>query len=201
MTMNPKKDKNEEVQNAAEAANVPVEPAAEEAAPIETAAEENPPAVQQEIENLKHEVEEAKTKAAEYLDGWQRSRAEFANYKKRIERDQELVNQKAAGNILKRFLEVSDDLDRALTNRPQDDDGAVWANGIDLVYRKLHAILESEGLKVIQTEGQFFDPGLHEAISHEESPAHESGQIIGVVQQGYLLGERVLRPARVRVAR
>ncbi len=147
------------------------------------------------------ELQEALARADEYLDGWQRARAEFTNYKKRVEREQALAHQTAAGNILKRYLDISDDLERALRNRPQGEEGAAWAEGIDLIYRKLVSTIESEGVKKIDTEGQFFDPMLHEAISQEDSDHHESGQIIEVVQPGFMLGERVLRPARVRVAR
>lgn len=154
----------------------------------------------EEMENLKQELDEIRTKADEYLDGWQRARADFANYKKRVERDQAQVYQMAVGSIVKRYLEVLDDLERALKNRPLSNDGATWAEGIELVYRKLLAILEAEGVRLMEADGQFFDPNLHEAISQENSPDHESGQIIEVVKQGYLLGERVIRPALVRVA-
>lgn len=152
------------------------------------------------LEALKNELAECHSKADEYLDGWQRARAEFANYKKRVERDQALVYQNASGNIIKRYLDVLDDLERALKNRPEDDEGASWAAGIELIYRKLSMILESEGVKVMDADGKIFDPNLHEAISHEPAENHESGQIIEVVKQGYLLGDRVLRPALVRVA-
>ena len=154
----------------------------------------------EEMENLKQELDEIRTKAGEYLDGWQRARADFANYKKRVERDQAQVYQMAVGSIVKRYLEVLDDLERALKNRPLSNDGATWADGIELVYRKLIAILDAEGVRLMEADGQFFDPNLHEAISQENSPDHESGQIIEVVKQGYLLGERVIRPAQVRVA-
>jgi len=153
------------------------------------------------IDGLKSELVEAQAKADEYLDGWQRSRAEFANFRKRVERDQAVANQAATGNILKRFLDVVDDLDRALKNSPKNEEGANWAGGIELIYRKLLTSLENEGVQVIQAEGQTFDPSLHEAISQEDHPDLESGQVIATVQQGYILGERVLRPARVRVAR
>lgn len=153
------------------------------------------------LEILQGELTEARLKADEYLDGWQRSRAEFANFKKRTEREQEQVYQTAAGAIIKRYLGVLDDLERALKNRPQEGEGAAWAEGIELIYRKLLAILESEGVKPMQPEGQMFDPNLHEAILSEDSDHHESGQIIEVLQPGYLLGEKVLRPAMVRVAR
>ncbi|OGO29320.1 MAG: nucleotide exchange factor GrpE [Chloroflexi bacterium RBG_16_52_11] len=153
------------------------------------------------MEALKGELEAWQSRANEYLDGWQRSRAEFANYKKRQEREQSLLYQNAAGTIIKRYLEVLDDLDRALKNRPQDGDGAAWAAGIELIYRKLSSILESEGVVVMQAEGQSFDPNLHEAISQEDNHQYESGQIIEVIKQGYLIGDRVLRPALVRIAR
>ena len=163
---------------------------------------ETPPAkTDAELESLKEELSQAQAKASEYLDGWQRSMAEFANYKKRIEREQAQTQQWATAIVIKRYLELFDDLERALRNRPADQDGARWADGVELIYRKFLNYLENEGVQLIETEGQFFDPNLHEAISNEDHPTLESGQIIDVVQQGYRLGERVLRPARVRVAR
>ena len=149
---------------------------------------------------LKQELQEWQDKANEYLDGWQRARADFANYKKRIERDQAIINQNAAANIIRRFLEIIDDLELALKNRPAEGDGAGWAEGIELIYRKLSGMLESEGVSPIEAEDQFFDPNLHEAITYEQHPGLESGQIIAVVKQGYRMGDRVLRPAQVRVA-
>lgn len=154
-----------------------------------------------EEERLASELEEWQLKADEYLDGWQRSRAEFANYKKRVERDQAQISQKATANIIKHFLEVMDDLELALKNRPQDGEGSAWADGIELVYRKFSSILESEGVTPIETDGQYFDPSLHEAVTNEDHPDYESGRIIEVLKRGYLIGDRVLRPATVRVAR
>jgi molecular chaperone GrpE len=158
-------------------------------------------AVQEEKEVLRHELEGASAKADEYLEGWQRARAEFSNYKKRVEREQSQTFQIAAGKIFKRYLEVIDDLDRALKNSPKEGDGAVWADGIELVYRKMISIMENEGVSIMETDGKEFDPNLHEAVSSEESDEHESGEIIETLQKGYLIGDRVLRPAMVRVAR
>lgn len=154
----------------------------------------------EETEQLKKELEEVKAKSQEYLEGWQRERAEFTNYKKRIDREREQLNQTIAGNILKRYFDILDDFERALKNKPKDGDGAVWADGIELIYRKLLAILESEGVRAMEVEGQYFDPNLHEALSQEASPDHESGQVIEVIKNGYVIGDRVLRPALVRVA-
>lgn len=158
-------------------------------------------AAQEELQNLREELDSTQAKADEYLDGWQRARAEFANYKRRIDREQSQVYQVATANIIKRFLDILDDLERALKNRPQDEEGAAWAEGIELIYRKFVAVLEAEGVKPMQADGEVFDPNLHEAISQEENEDFESGQIIEVVKRGYYLDDRVLRPAMVRVAR
>ncbi|MCJ7660862.1 MAG: nucleotide exchange factor GrpE [Anaerolineales bacterium] len=151
-------------------------------------------------EELEMRLAEALSEKEEYLDGWQRTQADFANYKKRVERDRQQVQQNATANVVRRYLEILDDLERALANQPQDGEGAVWANGIDLVYRKWLNALEVNDVKPMEVDDQLFDPELHEAISHEESDEHESGEVIEVVQTGYFIGDRVLRPARVRVA-
>lgn len=158
---------------------------------------------EEEITQLRCDLEKTQSRADEYLAGWQRERAEFINYKKRIEREQSQGGQNAFANAIRRYLDIADDLARALKdgNRPTDGNGAVWAEGIDLIHRKMVAAFEADGVKLIDAKGKFFDPNLHEAISNEDSPEHESGQIIDVVQPGYILGERVIRPARVRVAR
>ncbi len=151
------------------------------------------------ITGLQKELDEARTIAAEYLDGWQRSLAEFANYKKRVERDREQILQTITGTIVKRYLEVADDLERALKTRPQEGEGAVLANGVDLIYRKLLNLLASQEVKPMDALGQSFDPNKHEAIGHMESTVYPSGHIAEVVQNGYLIGDRVLRPALVRI--
>jgi molecular chaperone GrpE len=150
-----------------------------------------------EIDALNKKLADAEAKTYEYKDSWLRSQAEFQNYRKRIERDNELTYISLKGDILKRILPVLDDLERALQNRSADD---AWANGIELVARKFQNILESEGLKKIEALGAEFDPNFHEAISHETADGAKSGNVIGVVQNGYMLGERVIRPALVRVA-
>jgi molecular chaperone GrpE len=158
---------------------------------------ENGDQFQDEIEALQKQLEEAQAKAAENLDGWQRAQAEFINYKNRVQRDRELDYASMKGDIIKKVLPVLDDMERALANRP---DGSSWANGMELIVRKFQNILASEGLKRIEATGQPFDPNFHEAISSEPNEDVESGHVIEVVQNGYILGERVIRPAMVRVA-
>ena len=159
---------------------------------------ENAEQANAEIEALMKRLEEAEAKVAEHRDGWQRAQADFINYKSRVQRDQELMKSVMKGDIIKKFLPVLDDLERALQNRPADSGS--WIGGIELIHKKLQSILESEGVTRIEAEGQLFDPNFHEAISHEPNETVESGHVIAVVQNGYMLGDHVIRPALVRVA-
>ena len=102
------------------------------------------------------------------------------------------------GDIIRKVLPALDDLERALQNRPSDS--GAWVSGIELIQKKLVSILEIEGVKKIEAQGAAFDPNFHEAISHESADVFESGHVIAVVHNGYMLGERVIRPALVRVA-
>lgn len=166
--------------------------------PVETVElSKNEEQLQAEIEALKTQLEEAKAKAAENLEGWQRSQAEFINYKNRVQRDREMDYLSMKGDIIRKILPVLDDLERSLAHRPEGDS---WANGMELVARKFQTILENEGVKRIEAAGQPFDPNFHEAISSEPNDEVESGHVIEVMQNGYMLGERVIRPAMVRVA-
>jgi len=183
----PKKEKNTE-EHLEEEIETPVE---------EAEMPENGRQVEAEIEALQKQLEEAQAKATENLDGWQRSQAEFINYKNRVQRDREMDYASMKGDIIKRMLPVLDDLERSLAHRPEGDS---WADGMELIARKFRSVLEAEGIKRIEAEGQLFDPNFHEAISSEPSEEVESGHVIGVVQNGYMLGERVIRPAMVRVA-
>jgi molecular chaperone GrpE len=151
-----------------------------------------------ELQELSQKLADAEAKSAENLDGWQRTLAEFQNYKKRIEREREADQAARKGDLLRKVLPILDDLQRALQNRPTQD---AWTDGIELIERKLEAILEAEGLTRIEAEGALFDPNFHEAISNEPVDGAESGRIVGVVQNGYMLGDRVIRPAQVRVAK
>lgn len=158
---------------------------------------ENENQLSAEVESLKKRLGEAEAKTSEYKDSWLRSQAEFQNYRKRVDRDNELLYASMKGDIVKKVLPVLDDLERALQNRPAGDP---WTNGIELIARKFQNILENEGVKRIEALGEEFDPNFHEAISHESADGAKSGHVIGVVQNGYMIGDRVIRPAMVRVA-
>ena len=167
----------------------------------EVLAEAEPAGEVDELVALRQELEEQKAKAAEYLDGWQRARAEFANYRKRIEKEQEDRIKSANGAFIARLLPVMDDFERAFQTLPPNLMGMTWLEGIALIQRKLQMLLEQEGVTVIETGGQMFDPAFHQAVTHEESEEHEEGQIIGEMQKGYRMGDKVLRPSLVRVAK
>jgi molecular chaperone GrpE len=152
------------------------------------------------IELLQAEIDKLRQQSQEYLDGWQRERAEFANYKKRKEKESQLLQNNISGNIIRKYLDIVDDLERALQNQPEEGEGASWAKGIELIYRKFLSALEAEGVVPMKVKGQQFDPNLHEAISLEPNEEYESGQIIEVLRNGYLIGDRVIRPASVRIA-
>lgn len=155
----------------------------------------------EEYEKLQQDMTEASQKCSEYFEGWQRERADFSNYKKRVEREQAQLSAYISAEVMKKYLVILDDLERALKSRPSQGEGASWSEGIELICRKLQNILDAEGITPIPAEGEMFDPALHEAVTHEDSPDHQSGQVIAVLQQGYKIGDRVLRPALVRVAR
>ena len=150
---------------------------------------------------LEAELVEAQAQAQEYLEQARRTAAEFANYRKRQERDQgEFVRQSNA-SLIRKLLPVLDDLGLAFAHIPAADAGTNWVEGFALIQRKLQSILEQEGVTAIASVGQPFDPTLHEAVTHENNETVASGYVIAELRPGYRLGERILRPAMVRVAR
>ena len=177
-----------------------VETPQESAEELETA-EPEPEELADELEDLLDRLAQAEAAAAEYLDGWRRAQAEFSNYKKRQDSERSQVMSLASAGLLRRLLPVVDDLERAIETFPDSAELSTWFEGLLLVKHKLDSVLEAEGVRPIEAEGQMFDPLYHEAVTHEELEGYEEGQIIAVVQAGHMLGDRVLRPALVRVAK
>ncbi len=179
------------------------EPPVKETSPLEAGCESAPveAAAVDELGTLKQELERAHARAAEYLDGWQRAQAEFSNYRKRQESEWQQRTQMSNAALIAMILPVLDDLERAMQTLPASLRGLTWIEGVFMIQRKLQIVLESAGVKPIETSGQSFDPLYHEAVTYEEVEGYEEGQVIGDVQRGYMLGERVIRPALVRVAR
>jgi molecular chaperone GrpE len=146
------------------------------------------------------ELVELQRERDDYKDRWLRKGAEFENYRKRIERERREQADQAVVDILKELLLVVDDFDRALTV-DAGEGGAAYRKGVELIHGKLHDLLRKQGVKAMDVLGTDFDPNVHMAVLHEESPEHREGEVIGELQKGYMLNDRLLRPAMVKVAK
>jgi molecular chaperone GrpE len=139
---------------------------------------------------------EVKNEAETYLDNWKRTQADFVNYKRRCEQEKEDTIKFGNSMLLLALLPVLDDLQRALDSVPEDINSIPWVQGIRLIERKFSKSLESQGVKIIKTEGEAFDPNIHEAALHVDG---EDGMIIKELQKGYKLHDKIIRPAMVAV--
>jgi molecular chaperone GrpE len=151
------------------------------------------------VEELERELADARARGEEHLYNWQRSAADFANFKRRTDEERALAGQFSTALLISKLLAVLDDFDRALESVPPEADDP-WIDGVKLVERKLRGVLESEGVTPIEAVGLPFDPNLHEAVAHEDTADHPDNDVIGEVQRGYRLHDRVIRPSLVRVA-
>jgi molecular chaperone GrpE len=156
--------------------------------------EQSPPQEEQEVDERLAAVEAERD---DYLDQLKRVAAEFDNYRKRAARDQESLVARAHERLMKAMLPVLDDLERALVAAGEHEEAKLH-EGVELVARELRSSLKREGLEEISTDGKF-DPHVHEALLSQPSEDDE-GAVIEVLQKGYKLGDRVLRPARVVVS-
>jgi molecular chaperone GrpE len=150
---------------------------------------------------LEAQLQQAEAQAAEYLDGWQRARAEFANYRRRQEQRRQQDVSQIAARVLGGFLPVLDDLERAFAVVPPEVEENPWIKGLSLVRQKLLASMEKEGVSEMGTQpGDPFDPNYHQAVLHGPCDDYTEGQIADVYQRGFMIGEQVLRPAMVHVS-
>lgn len=152
------------------------------------------------IGQLERELEDVRRSDAEHRNNWHRSAADFANYKRRTDEERTALTQFSNAILIGKLLGVLDDFDRALESVPAEEANDPWVEGVQLVERKLRNVLESEGVTPIEAVGRPFDPNLHEAVVHEDTADHPDNEVIGELQRGYRLFDRVLRPALVKVA-
>jgi molecular chaperone GrpE len=161
-----------------------------------------PEEVTPDLASLKAENEDLRKQNEDYLDSLQRERASFANYKRRIDLDNASYADRLLAEHVKFFLPVADDLERSLLHRPEDPECASWIQGIELILQKLLKSLEAKDVRPMDIKpGDMFDPNTQEAVTHEENDTYTNGQIIEVIQTGYQIKDRVIRPALVRVAK
>ena len=147
---------------------------------------------------LEIQLKEEKERAETNLASWQRSAADFQNFKRRVEQEREEMARLANASLIFNLLPLMDDLERALENVDPHVASLTWLDGIRLIQHKFEALLEAHGASGIATDGETFDPAVHEAVMFGEG---EEGKIISVAQKGYMLGGRVLRPAIVVVGK
>lgn len=163
-----------------------------EATGLETVPEEKePPLTREALDALRRERDELR-------DQLLRRRADFENYKKRVERDRAHADRAAAMRICQALLPILDDFDRALGSLPGD---SPLRSGIELIQRQVLSLLESEGVTAQDPTGEPFDPEAHQALSYEAAPGFADGTVVQTFRKAYFLGGRLLRPALVKVAR
>jgi molecular chaperone GrpE len=146
------------------------------------------------------ELAEAQRERDDFKDRWMRKTAEFDNYRKRIDRERREQADQAIVDLLRDLLPVVDDFDRALTV-DAGDGSAAYRKGVELIHGKLHDLLKRYGVTPIDALGADFDPNVHQAVMHEESPEHREGEVMSELQKGYMIKDRLLRPAMVKVAK
>ena len=129
-----------------------------------------------------------------------RTAAEFDNYRKRVERDRRDQADTAIAEAVEDLLPIIDNLERAI-DAPVGSDGEGFRKGVELIHQQMMDLLKRRGVKPIQPLGADFDPRFHHAVAQESSTEHREGEVMEELRRGYMLGERVLRPAMVKVAK
>ena len=165
--------------------------------PAETTAADDP-AVDEASPDRAAERSEAERQRDEYYDLLLRTRAEFDNYRKRIERERQESSAAAAADLLRDLLPLLDDLERALG---ADSSGDAYRKGVELIHKQLLDLLARRGARPIDAVGADFDPHIHQAVTYEHVEGRRDGEVVEELRRGYMLGDRLLRPAMVKVAK
>lgn len=153
---------------------------------------------QQQDDTQPDPLEELRRERDALNDRLLRTAAEFENYRKRMDRERRELSDYTAGEVIKELLPIIDNLERALQAAPQDDP---LRKGVELIHKQMLELLRKRGVTPIEALGADFDPNVHEAVTHEESAQHREGEVMQELQRGYKVGERLLRPAMVKVAK
>jgi molecular chaperone GrpE len=147
------------------------------------------------------ELEEVNRERTQFRDMALRSQADLENYKRRMEKERTELHRAAVGGVLLKLLPILDNLQRALEYTSTNAQEETWLEGIRLIERSFEALLASEGVVVIEAEGNPFNPSEHEAVFSVASAEHQLGTVVNVTQKGYKHRDKVLRPAQVAVAK
>lgn len=152
----------------------------------------------EDLESAKIALVDVRGKAEKYLANWQRAEADLINFKRRSEQERAEMANFANASLISGLLPVLDDLERALESQSNNTDESAFVSGVKLIYQKLKAVLGNWGLSEVEAEGKDFDPNIHEAVM---CVAGEEGKVVEVLQKGYKLHERLLRPTMVKVGK
>jgi molecular chaperone GrpE len=137
----------------------------------------------------------------ELYDRLLRTTAEFDNYRKRTERERRELSDAVAADVVRDLLPAIDDLERALAAAPADDAAGSYRRGVELIHRHLLEALRRRGVEPLEVIGRDFDPNWHEAVAHDPIGGHRDGEVTAELRRGYRIGQRLLRPAQVKVAK
>ena len=174
---------------------IPDTPESQQEGPEENQMQETPS-----IETLQAELEEADRERGQFKALAQRAQADLVNFRKRVDEEREEVYHSIAVRFITKLLPVLDDLQRALHQAPASTEEVKWQEGVRLIERSLQALLESEGVTLIEADGKTFDPWEHEALFALETTEQGAGTVVSVIRPGYRLHGRILRAAQVAVA-
>ena len=152
-------------------------------------------------QTLEEELAETRLEMDQFRNLLQRAHADFSNYRRRIEEQQENLIKRANASLILQILPVLDDFQRALVDLPEDDSTIQWVQGVRLIHRSLQSLLENSGLIKMESIGKVFDPWEHEAVSYQETDKLDDGTVTDVVREGYSLHGKVLRPAQVVISK
>lgn len=155
---------------------------------------------QEEVVQEDSRLEELAKLAEENQQRYLRAQADFDNFRRRTQKEKEDLAQYASMKLIGQLLPVVDNFERAVTAATANQDFDALAKGVDMIFRQLEQTLQQEGLKAMEAVGEPFNPEFHQAIMTVESEEHEEGIIVEEVQKGYILKDRVLRPAMVKVS-
>jgi molecular chaperone GrpE len=160
--------------------------------------DQDPPQEQADTQN-NDPLEELRREKDSLQDRLLRTAAEFDNYRKRVERERRDLADYMKADILAEILPIVDNFERALQAPSSDTDSL--RKGVELIHKQMHDFLRKRGVTPIEALGADFDPNFHQAVIHETSPSHREGEVIEELQRGYMLGDKLLRPAMVKVAK
>lgn len=152
------------------------------------------------VEELKARIEALNAQTEEYMQRLARSQADFDNFRKRTIREKEELGKYASSKLIAELIPVIDNFGRALDTRPEGESSESFVKGVEMIYRQFDSVLQAEGLTTMEAVGQPFNPEFHQAVMQVESDEHEEGIVVEELQKGYMLKDKVLRPAMVKVS-